>query len=81
MGECFEQENVFPIIREIIEQICQDKAANLSKRMESMTLLEKTRLETRIMKEGLDFALHEDISKALQNHNKGRAEILSATKR
>ncbi|MFL5806680.1 MAG: hypothetical protein ACJ8CR_33750 [Roseiflexaceae bacterium] len=81
MGECFEQENVFPIIREIVEQICQDKANALSKRMESMNLLEKTRMETRVMKEGLDFALHEDIAKALQNHGKGHTEILSAVKR
>lgn len=30
MGECFEQNNIFPIIQEVIQQICEAKAINRS---------------------------------------------------
>lgn len=81
MGKCFEQDNIFPIIKRVIEQVCRKKVRDLSEVMKTMTELERVRMETRLLAESLDYAHHDEIENALLEHTAGHQEVLAALKR
>jgi hypothetical protein len=62
MGECFEQDNIFPIIQEVIRQVCEAKTINRGN-------------------DDTDFALHDEITRALLSYEQGHAEIRAAIQR
>lgn len=85
MGECYENENIFPIISRVITQICQEKRAGTFKPLEKDAPPRSGGLQipsfTLPSASDPEYALHHEIVARLLADSAGKREVVAACRR
>lgn len=85
MGDCYENENVFPIISRLISQICQEKRAGTFKPPEAGPAPGSGGIQipsfTSVAASEPDYALHHEIVARLMADPAGKRELAAAHRR